>query len=222
MIAFKNIDDAKHVVIRTDNDSFANANALYSYILAQHKKVSLVVTQEIENKFSFLPWYTKRKENMPVCADVIIESQPNTLVLFDTLKQNDIVINQKMATSLFAGLLEFTQGFTANTRNGTAFAVASELIALKAEHLTCKEYLQQRESLALYRLKALLYKNMVQSSDAQVINMYICDEDLRCSGATQKDLQKVQKEALKIVHVKEVRLYKSDENNKILKSIKEI
>ena len=210
MIPFDDIDNAKHIVITADNDSFANANALYSYILSRHKKVSLVVTEEIDTKFSFLPWYAKQRDKLPASCDVIIESQADTVALFEALKNNGVAINQKMATSLFAGLLEFTEGFLGVTCNGTAFAVASELIEHKAEHLTCKEFLQKRESLALFRLRALVYKNMMQSSNAEVINMYISDEDLQRSGATQKDVQKIRKELLKMVHVKEVRLYKNN------------
>ena len=222
MIAFNDIDNAKYIVIRTDANSFANANALYSYILSKHKKVSLVVTEVIDTKFSFLPWYAKKRETLPASADLIIEVQPDTIALFDRVKKNDIAINQKMATSLFAGLLEFTEGFSNDRCDGTAFAVASQLIELKAEYLTCKEFLQKRESLALFRLKSLMYKNMVQSSNGQVVHLYITDEDLKSTGARLKDVDKIQKEVLTMVHVKEVRLYKSDDNNKILKSIKEI
>jgi len=220
LIAFNDIDNAKHIVIKTDADSFANANALYSYILSKHKKVSLVTTQKIDVRFSFLPWYAKQRETLPVSADLIIQAQPDTVALFGILKKNNIVINQKMATALFAGLLESTEGFL--NADGTAFAIASELIETNADYLTCKEFLQKRESLALFRLKSLMYKKMLQSANAQIINMYISDEDLKCSGATQEDVEKVLKEVLKIVHVKEVRLYKSDDKNKILKSIKEI
>jgi len=220
LIPFNDIDNAKHIVIKTDAESFANANTLYSYILSKHKKASLVTTQEIDAKFSFLPWYAKKRETLPASADLIIQAQSDTVILFDILKKNDIVINQKMATSLFAALLEFTEGFF--HANGTAFAVASELIEQKADYLTCKEFLQKREPLSLFRLKSLLYKNMCQSANAQIMNIYISDEDLKCSGATEQDVETVLKEVLKIVHVKEVRLYKSDDKNKILKSIKEV
>ena len=222
MIPFDDIDNAKHIVITADNDSFANANALYSYILGRHKKVSLVVTEAIDTKFSFLPWYAKQRDKLPASCDLVIASKADSIALFEAFKSNGIDINQKMATSLFAGLLEFTEGFLGVTCNGTAFAVAGELIECKAQHLTCQEFLQKRESLALFRLRALMYNNMVQSSQAEIINMYISDEDLQRSGATQKDVEKVLKEVLKMVHVKEARLYKSDDKNKILKSIKEI
>ncbi len=222
MIAFNDVKNAKYIVIITDNNSFANANALYSYILSEHKKVSLVATEEIDAKFSFLPWYEKRRKNIPSSADMTITVKSDTISLFHYLKEHGISINQKMATALFAGLLESSEGFSSDKCNGMIFAAASELIALKAEYVTCKEFLQKRDSLALFRLKSLIYKNMVQSADAQVVKMYISNEDLKSTGATQRDVEKVQKELLNIVHVREVILYKSDENNKILKSIKEI
>lgn len=222
MIAFNDIENAKQIVIQADNNSFANANALYSYVLSLHKKVSLVVTQKIATKFSFLPWFDKARETLPAKADLIIEAESDTVALYLALKHNGVRINQKMATALFAGLIEASEGFLSSTCNGTTFAVASELIELKAQHFTCKEYLQKSDPLALFRLKSLLYKSMLQMANGQSMHMYISDEDLKSSGATQKDVAKVLKEALNIVHVKEVILHKSDENNKIIKIIKEL
>jgi phosphoesterase RecJ-like protein len=222
LITFDDIDNAKHIVIMADNDSFANANALYSFVLSMHKKVSLVASEKIDTKFSFLPWFHKVKERLPASADLTIESNADTITLYKALKKSPVTINQKMATALFAGLLESSEGFLSNACDELTFAVASELIALKAQHVTCKEFLQKRESLALFRLKSLLNKKMLQSSNGEVVHLYITDKDLKSAGATQKDVYKIQKEVLTMVHVKEVILYKSDENNKILKSIKEI
>lgn len=222
MTALNDAKNAKHIVITADNSSFANANALYSYVLSLHKKVSLVVREKIDVKFSFLPWFSKIRETVPTSADMIIQSQNDSAALYYEFKKHEIPINQKMATALFAGLLESSEGFLSSTCNGTTFALASELIELKAQYLTCKEYLQKRDSLALFRLKSLMYKNMLQSSNGQVVSVYVTDEDFKSSGATLKDAQKVQKELLNMVHVREVALYKSDENNKIIKVIKEI
>jgi len=222
LIAFNDVENAKHIIIQTDNSSFANANALYSFVLSMHKKVSLVVTEKIDTKFSFLPWFSKVRETLPASSDMIIECDADTIALYEYLKESPVAINQKMATALFAGLLESSEGFLSSACDGTTFAVASELIALKAQHVTCKEFLQKRESLALFRLKSLMYKKMVQSDNGHVVHMYITDEDLKSTGATQKDVDKIQKEVLNIVHVKEVVLHKNDENNKILKLIKEV
>ncbi len=213
--------NAKHIVITADNSSFANANALYSYVLSLHKKVSLVVIEKIDAKFSFLPWFSKARETVPASADMTIQSENDTIALYYSFKEQDVTVNQKMATALFAGLLESSEGFSSSRCNGTTFAVASELIELKAQYLTCKDYLQKRDSLALFRLKSLMYKKMLQTSNGEVVNMYVTDEDLKSSGATLKDVEKVQKELLNMVHVKEVVLYKSDENNKIIKVIKD-
>jgi len=222
LTAFDDIKNAKHIVIQTDNLSFANANVLYSYVLTLHKKVSLVATEQIDEKFSFLSWFSHVRETVSKQADCTIEAKPDATELYFALKEEGVPVNQKMATALFGALLEFTQGFSNAKCTATAFGVAAELIELKADHLTCKEFLQRREPLSLFRLKSILYKKMLQSDNAQVVNMYISDEDLESSGASLKDAEKVMREVLKMVHVKEVRLCKSDENNKILKSIKEI
>ena len=225
MIAFNNIHNVKYIVIIVDNKSFANANALYSYVLSKHKKVTLVKIEEIDIKFSFLPWYEKVRDNVPSSADLIIDSMKimiNTVEVFNFLKNDDIKLNQKMATSLYAGLLQEYDGLTGDKCNSTTFVIASELIELNAEYKKCNDFLLKRDSLALFRLKAVMYKKMILSSDAKVLKMYITDNDLKETGATLKDINQILKEGLKMVHVKKVILYKSDEKNKILKSIKEI
>ena len=222
MIPFDEIESAKHIAIRTCNNSFANANALYSYVLSRHKKVSLIIAEKIDAKFSFLPWYDKQRDNLPASSDLVIDVESDAIALFEAFKDRGIPINQKMATSLYTALLIFTEGFLGVTCNGTAFAAASELISLGAKHLTCKEYLFYRESLAMFRLRSLMYANMLQHSNAQIVDVYISDEDLHSSGVTLDDAYTIQKEMLRLVHVKEVRLIKRDENNKILKTIKEL
>jgi len=219
------IDDAKHIVIVTNNKTFANANALYSYVLSKHKKVSLVCMEELDVHFSFLPWFDKKRETAPASAELTIDVQKalnDTLAIFNFLKNSDTKINTKMATSLYAGLLLEYDAFQSNKCDGTVLAVASELIQLNAEYKECNNFLFKRDSLALFRLKALLYKTMLLSADATVLKMYMNDEDLTATGATQQDVEYIMKEALNIVHVENVLLYKRDEKNKILKSIKEI
>ena len=225
MKAFYKINDAKHVVIVTNNKTFANANAFYSYILSKHKKVTLVCTEKIDENFSFLPWFDKKKENIPASAELTTDAQKtlsDTLVLFSFLKNSNVKINEKMATSLYAGLLLEYDAFKSDKCDSTVFAVASELIQLNAAYKTCNDFLFRRDSLALFRLKALLYKSMLLSADATLLKMYMNDDDLLASGASSKDAEYIMREALNIVHVENVTLYDRDTKNKILKSTKEM
>ena len=107
MISLEAIDKAKHIVILVSNDSFADASALYTYILRLHKKVSIVSeVQAIDSKFSFLPWFDKLRNIIPSSADLVIDFDLETESLFNLFKSHNITINIKMATALYAGLLQ--------------------------------------------------------------------------------------------------------------------
>lgn len=218
----KNIDEAKHILIKTDNESFANASALYSYVLTLHKKVSIVSSEALDVNLDFLPWYDKVRLSSPSSADLSIEAVSDTQTLLDFFKTNEIKINQKMATALYASLLIEFDYFKSSECNGMVFAAAKELIELKAEYKLCRENLLKRVPLSLFRLKALLFKNMLLVKDASCVEVFISDDELKSAGCVLSDVNSILDEILTLVNVKEVTLFKSDENNKIIKNMKEM
>ena len=222
LIPIDKIQKANHILIVANSDSFANASVLYSYILTLHKKVSISYTTSIDNKLSFLPWYSKLREVSPSSADLVLNVDSDTEKLFFFLKENRIKINKKMATSLYAGVLKQYSFFTSKQCQGTIFAVSSELINLKADYKTCHDYMQNRVSLSSLRLKALLLKSLLLKDSATKANLFISDEDMKASGGTLEDAYLIMREVLNLVHVEEVFLIKVDENSKIIKNLKEI
>lgn len=71
------IEKASHVVlishINPDADSLGSASAMYSFLLQKHKKVSwFCKTQNINQKFSCLPWFENIKASFPLSADLAI------------------------------------------------------------------------------------------------------------------------------------------------------
>lgn len=217
----KAIDSSNHILIVTNNDSFANASAIYSYILTLHKKVSIVKSEEVENNLSFLPWFDKLKSTIPLSADYTLEISSDTKYIFDFLKSGEVKINKKMATSLYAGLLKRYNAFSSSDCDGTIFTVASVLIELGAEYKLCTKYMLKKLPLSLFRLKAIMFKSMLLQKNATCANFYISDEELKATGSKLEETYHVMREALSLVNVEEVTLFKSDENNKILKIIKE-
>ena len=95
----------------------------------------------------------------------------------------------------------------------------SELIAFGADCKTCNEFLKSSKSLALFRLKSLLFANFVLKNEAKVVEVYIDEVMLKQSGANLEDALLVAQELLEIIHVHKVVLIQKDEN-KILKEIK--
>jgi len=220
LINLEKIASSKHIVLLANEETFANASALYSYVLTLHKKVSLVQKEAISFNSSFLPWFDKLKENVPSSADLIVEVDSDVLALYDFLKNQEIKINTKMATALYAGLLKRYKMFESDDVNGIVFALASELITLNADHKICLKYLKYNESLASFRLKAIIYKNIILIENAKVAVVAVCAEDFHSSGADMSTAFKIMNELLRLAHVQEVRLVKRDKENKIIKIIK--
>ena len=209
-------------MIVTTNSSFANASALYTYLLTEHKKVSLSATEPIKRSFSFLPWFDKCRANQPSTAEFIIDAPCDTQALYDFFVKNEVKINPKMATALYSGLLIEHDGFVSDSCDGTIFALASELIDKKADFSMAKEKLLQTLPLSLFRIKAKLYDSLRLAEDASHAKIFVTQRDLLATGATMLDVKACLDEFLNIVHVKKATLYECDENRKILKKLKEI
>lgn len=220
MLEINKILEASHILITTDNSSFANANALYSYVLTLHKKVSMHYVEEIDPNLSFLPWFEKARGSKAVSHEYTLNATADTKALYLFFKENNIKINLKMATSLYAGILKRYDFFRSDDCDGTIFAFSSELIALNAEYLLANQYMRKRVPLSYLRLKALLFKSMLLVDSATVAELYVSEQELQESGASMKDVYMLMKEPLNLVNVSKVMLYEYDKNKRTL--IKEI
>lgn len=210
------IDDVKHIVLHANSSSFCNASALYTYILTQHKKVTLFVEEPIEYRFSTLPWFEKIRGVSPSKAERSIEVSSDTLAYYTLFKENHITINKKMATSLYAGVVIEYENFQSSATNGMVYACVAQLISLGAEYRRCNSAILHSVPLARFRLKAKLFSSMLLQEDAKLLSLYLSDEDLQSSGASLTDMKYIVKETLSLVHVERVVVYKSDEENKII------
>lgn len=119
-----------------------------------------------------------------------------TQVLFNFFKHNDISINKKMATSLYAGLLDDSNGFLSDDVDGTVFAMSRELIECGAEYKLCNKFIMKYQTLASMKLKALMIQNMTLLNDAKVVLFLVSDEDMKKTGAVYEDCEVALEESL--------------------------
>ncbi len=117
-------------------------------------------------------------------------------VLYNLFKKNSVTINAKMATALYAGLLDDSKGFMDERVDGTTFALIQELIKSGAEYKVCNRFLRQYLSLGAFRLKAIMYQNMILCNEARVALFCVSNDDMKASGAVKEDCQSVLDEAL--------------------------
>jgi hypothetical protein len=203
----QSIVDAKHIVISLPSlasiETIAVANALYSYVLTLHKKVSLYSDETSFSKsLTFLPWMQKIKSSYPASADleISVDKSENIVSFFKT---NNIKLNKKMATSLYSALIAKTESFSKNV-DGMVFAWAKELVEAGADAVVCNKYILSYNSLATLRLKAIMLKKLMLTEDANVAFVNLTEEDLKSSGATINNAKIIVKDALSLPTVNRV------------------
>lgn len=215
MLNIKEINDAKHIVIVLPNnasvDYLASSNALYTYFLQLHKKVSFYCEEfEYDLNLNFLPWMDKLKSSYPSSSDYEIKAiSSQELFHYFTVKQ--IKLNYKMSTSLYAGLLDFTKAFSKEI-DGTIFAHFKVLVDNGADVKLCNNNLINYQTYASLRLKAILLTKMKLEDDAKKAIFELNEDDLKKSGANIKDAKSVLLEALALPTVNlAVVIYKNKE-----------
>lgn len=220
MISLKEIKKANNITILTNYKSFANASALYTHILRLHKKVNLVSTDtKLSVELSCIPWFDKVRVVVGSSSDLIVDMSLENESLYDLFKREDISINKKMATALYADFLLRYDSFLSDEVDGIVFAKVSELIAMGAEFKLCNKMIKKSMPLSLIRLKSILFKNMLLKENASLAVLKVGLDDLKSSGASFEDVDIIMKEVLNIVHVKKVVLLDADNENKLLKEI---
>ena len=212
------IESASHIEIEVTEEFLALGSALYTHILTRHKKVSFVCkTKEVNLKYSFLPWFEKLRATNYSSADLNLNLQNSFLELFNTLKSLNIKINPKMATALYGAMILETDNFTNSKTDGTFFAIASELIEYGADYKLCIQYLVKRATLSEFRLRAIMFKNMILIENASVAAFKIDEDDLKASGAAVDDANKIMRDSFGLEYVKKAILL--NEDNKIIKTL---
>ena len=125
-----------------------------------------------------------------------------TEILYDFFKTNDVKVNRKMATALYAGLLDDSDGFLSQKVNSKLFVTVKELLDQDADFKLCNKNIMKSISLGALRLKAVMFKNMSLKYNAKVAVFCVSDEDMRSTGAAAEDCEAPLEESLNLPYVK--------------------
>ena len=220
MLELKEIEEAENITILTDNGSFGEASALYTHILRLRKKVTLVCESGgLDFSLSCVPWFDKVRTLRSVSSDLTIDMTERTDSLYESFKSNGVAINKKMATALYAHYLKKRDALFDNSMDGMVFAHISQLILDGAEFRLCNESIAKSLPISLFRLKSVMFKDMVLRDDARVAIFRVSGEDLKKTGSSLEEAALVVKEALNITHVETSILLDADNENKLLQLI---
>lgn len=193
-----------------DADAMGSACALYAHLLRLQKRLTLVCATPVNARLACVPWSEKTVDAWdgsadlvllfgdaaakgwgidPACAPVSIgrdeasETLGRSMLLYAWFEARQIRINTKMATALYAGLAEATQGFMDPRTGAAEFEAAAALARLGAETDRVNSALFLQHPLSALRLKGILLTSMQLQADGAVAVLRVTPEILAQTGA---------------------------------------
>ncbi len=128
------------------------------------------------------------------CVDT--KAISTTQVLYDLFRSNDIKINAKMATALYAGLVDDSQGFSTAKTDAKSFEMAAHLAKSGADTQACSRALMQTMSLAAMRLKGMMLQEVRLLDDARIAALAVTRKMMEETGAKEVDCEAALQESL--------------------------
>ncbi len=212
------IAQARHITLIAGErpDALGSASAFYSYLLTLHKKVSLFCKGSVHPRLAFIPWSEKVRQHVPAGSDLVIHfdgilatdsghdtlcfddgcGRPMSQQVYRYLKQVAVRINAKMATALYAGLLDASESFTTPETDSHLFEMAADLMRHGADAHVAVHFLCETIPLNVLRLKGALFSTLELLCDARVAVLRAHREILEAAAAVCSDCDSALAEAL--------------------------
>ncbi len=119
-----------------------------------------------------------------------------TQVIYEYFISQEVKINPKMATALYAGLLDDSQNFMSSKTNIIVYDMAKVLLEKGADKESVVTHLFHTSSLSRLRLKGLMFSNMQLYGDATIVVHKVSKEMLNSCGAKYEDSKAALEESL--------------------------
>jgi phosphoesterase RecJ-like protein len=143
-----------------------------------------------------------------------------TYVVYELFKKLEVKINRKIATALYAGLIDDSDMFSLDSVDGTTFAFAKELIEFGANHKNVVKYLQKYSTLSSLKLQSYMFLEMELLHNAKVAVFSVTKELLEKTGALEEDCEIALQKALELPTVKMSILFVEKNNADIKVSLR--
>lgn len=124
------------------------------------------------------------------------EAISTTQVVYNFFNYHQVRINQKMATALYAGLLDDSANFLSYKTDIKTFKMAQDLCALGAQIHTVATYIAKYLPLSAFRFKGTMMQEVRLHDSARIASFVVSQEILRRYGAHPKDCEAALEEGL--------------------------
>ena len=123
-------------------------------------------------------------------------------VLYNFFIQNDMTISKNIAQCLYTGIYDDSLAFSTPRTNTKSFEVVNHLSKLGINVAYIASMLNQRQSLAKYRLLPKVLDSLELHNEGEIASIYVLQEWLNQTGASYQDCEDAVNMILNIAVVK--------------------
>jgi phosphoesterase RecJ-like protein len=123
-------------------------------------------------------------------------------VVYEFFEKNKLKISKEVASCLYVGIYDDSNGFTTPRSKQSTFAKANHLVSCGVDPSFIASQVYSRESLAKYRLLPLVMGSLEMHFEGQVASIYVTKEWLDQTGASYQDCEEFINMVLRIGVVK--------------------
>jgi len=116
---------------------------------------------------------------------VITSSSSTAETLYNFFKHNDIEIDNKMATSLLAGLVTDTDFYTNGATSLSSLQITSKLISLGGDFALIKDIIFKNKTINVLKLWGIVLSRLKKHQEIDLVYTYLTQEDLDTYGVSE-------------------------------------
>ncbi len=162
----------------------------------------------------------KSNQNYAKLNYVDTDAISTTELIYNYFISQEVKINSKMATALYAGLVDESKNFMSYKSGEKTFEMAKVLLQKGADRNLAVKNLFQTSPLSLLRLKGLMFSNMKLSLNATAVVHLVTQEMLLSCGAVCRDCEEALEESLYLPSVSIAYLLCEDNDGSVKCSIR--
>ena len=141
-------------------------------------------------------------------------------VLYDFFKSNEIRLNAKMATALYAGLVDDSLCFTTDKTDQRTFLMAADLVESGADNALCSKMLFKQRSLSSLRMKAKMLSEAQLHCSGKLVSTLVERSFFEETGAYEVDCEEALHESLELVNVEVALMLRYTKDGRIKGSLR--
>jgi phosphoesterase RecJ-like protein len=155
------------------------------------KFYDLVIYVDCANKNSINIDHHQSNNHFAIINIVQSDKASSAEVLYEFFETNNLTVSKQTAQCLYSGIYDDSLKFSTHRCNADTFKIANELVILGVDPSYVADNLNQRDSLAKYRLLPKILDTLELHFEGKVASIYVLNDWFKQTGADYRECENI-------------------------------